>query len=537
MLGRMRRLRMSVALVLAIGCDGALPLPVPAPHTERLTTTAVTLVGEASNSCSHPTAPTAHVWCAFSRPGETQGLAELWVMDLTAAMETPGSAPCDGTSRRCVRLTTRLWTGDPLGSPAHPEIHGFEGETLFIYADSSSVKRDEPYLGAVKVWRPGWRQPRAVSTTTGYVCRGHTAAVAYCLDGVVQVGRNVEFDLLAGPLASDMPPMPKILHLQALGSRGQVMWGAAFSPDGKHLALSSTGANEDLEVLRVVRAAETAFTPPMEIVRGAARWQIARDGKKVYYLKGYNYADRDLGPRGTLMMADFPGGGNETELQQRVGQFLPIGEPTAGADQGLTFLQDHQNGRGVLRLQADRAHPEQALTLESNVDRYFVSSDRRYSYIAKAEPKMGPLGVVARTDGAGGCVLSSRAGSEPYLVTFLPRAPAVLWAEDAVSTFDIEGWVASPDGCAGKKMFSSKLASIFGVGDGVVYAEDDGEFRSMTIRHASLKTGAFPDDGGTLVRAGAGLKMVITEDRYLLYTVSGAVDREGQGLYAYGPLP
>jgi hypothetical protein len=521
-------------LALVVGCDGSLgPPPPPPAHTERLMTGAVTLVGEGSATCSHSTNA---VWCAFSVPGETSGLADLWVLNVSQAMASPGSAPCDGSNRYCLRLTSRLWTGSPLVSPGHPGIHGFEGETLFFYADSSSVKRDDPYLGAVKAWRPGWAGGRAISTTMGYICRGHAQPVAFCVDSVVQLRGNVEFDLLAGALNSSGPPLAKVAHLQALGSKGQIMWSAGFSPDGKHLALSSSTGNQDVEVLRAIPTAATGAMEPAELVRDAARWQIARDGKKVFYLKGYNYAERDIGPRGTLMMADFPTGANPTELQQGVGEFLPIGEGT-GADQGLSFLRDFQNGRAVLQLQPDRTRPDRSLTLESFVDRYFVSPDRRYSYIAKLEPLMPPLGVIAKTNGGGACALSSRPGSTPYLVTFLPAAPVVLWAEDAPTGFDIEGWLANPDTCESKVKFTPHLADIVGVRDGVVFAEDDGDFRSMTIRHARLQNGDLPPDRGTLIRPGAGLKMVVTDDHYVLYTVSAAVDPDAEGLYAYGPLP
>jgi len=58
--------------------------------------------------------PAAHRWCVFTRPGPKPEAAELWVIDVTLA--AAGQIPrCDGAGADCVRLTTTLWTGQPLG--------------------------------------------------------------------------------------------------------------------------------------------------------------------------------------------------------------------------------------------------------------------------------------------------------------------------------------------------------------------------------------------------------------------------------------
>jgi hypothetical protein len=328
-----------------------------------------------------------------------------------------------------------------------------------------------------------------------------------------------------------------VAHLQALGSKGQIMWSAAFSPDGKHLALSSTTASEDVEILRAIPTSATGAMEPVELVRDAARWQIARDGKKVFYLKGYNYAERDAWPARHVDDGGLP---DRRERDGAAAGRRASSSPSAKAPapiKGLSFLRDFQNGRAVLQLQPDRTRPDRSLTLESFVDRYFVSSDRRYSYVAKLEPLMPPLGVVAKTNGGGACALSSRPGSTPYLVTFLPAAPVVLWAEDAppASTSKAgsqprhlrgQGDVLPPTSPTSS---ASATASSF--------AEDDGEFRSMTIRHTPPPRRPAP----RRPRHPHPRRRRPEDGRHRRHATSSTrsphLDHRREGLYAYGPLP
>src|SRR5690349_10559867 len=109
----MRRL---AALLMLFGCDGDLQqhMTTPAPRpasVQRLVPGALGLVGRTTSGCSTGVGLGSDVWCAFYRAGAEAG-TELWVLNVSRAMNS--AVACDGTSPDCLRLTTNLWTGDPL---------------------------------------------------------------------------------------------------------------------------------------------------------------------------------------------------------------------------------------------------------------------------------------------------------------------------------------------------------------------------------------------------------------------------------------
>src|SRR3954469_8804980 len=242
-----------VVVIALLGCDGTLQPPEPPPPPpalHRLVSGPVGLVGRNATGCSSGVARpgmSSDIWCAFYR-SRAQAGTELWALNVTRA--SADVVPCDGTSSDCLRLTTNLWTGDPLFNASHPTIHGFEGDTLIIYADASVSDPNDAYRGALKGWRPGWPAARTLTSPNGYLCHGNaSAAVAHCLDNVEQKDKDYELDLLAGSLAGSAPgPLQTVARIGTLGSKGQIMWGAAFSPDGAYFLYSSPAAGEDTEV-------------------------------------------------------------------------------------------------------------------------------------------------------------------------------------------------------------------------------------------------------------------------------------------------
>jgi hypothetical protein len=521
-------------VMLLLGCDGTLQPPqppAPPPEAHRLVSGTVGLVGRTSTGCSSglasPGVP-ADVWCAFYRPGAQSG-TELWVLNVTRASRTV--VACDGTNPGCLRLTTNLWTGDPLFNASHPGIHGFEGDTLIIYADASVTAADAPYQGAIKGWRPGWSTTRTLTSPTGYLCHGNpSAAVAHCLDSVVQKDKNYELDLLAGSLAGTAPgPLQKVAHIGTLGSKGQIMWGAAFSPDGAWFLYSSPAEGEDTEVLRLQPTTDGGVGPSMEVRRGAGKWQVAPDGKKLYFLDGYNYVD--TAPAGNLTMVDFPALTGATVLQANVGTYAPLG--AAGEpDRGLGFLQDVSKGNGTFRLLRDRTQPAGAVTVESGVNEFMVSPDLRYTFVAKPGVTSGPVSLVVSNEGKGSCVLQD--GRAVYSQAFAPDGAVIYWAQDADNGFDIEGWYAPSDHCDERRRFSANLAYLAPVPGGLVYAEGDPDLQSMTLKFVALQSGALSDDGGAVVWPGIDLALARGGPHYVVFTVSKG---EETGLYSYGPLP
>jgi hypothetical protein len=527
------------AVVLLLACDGSLERPKVAPPPQPaqpailqlLVPGMLGLVGRPATACSSGVAKPGidgDLWCAFYRAG-AQGGTDLWVLNVTKA--TAGAVACDGTSAQCLRLTTNLWTGDPLFSASHPAIHGFDGDTLIIYGDASTMNVSDAYRGAISAWRPGWTAARTLSSPAGYLCRGNAqAAVAHCLDDVVEKDRNYELDLRAGALSPTATmPLATVARIRAQGSKGQVMWGAAFSPDGQWFLYASPADGEDTEVLRLAHATDGAVTSPAEILRGSGRWQLAPDGKKLYFLKDYNYAEGS--PSGTLTMADFPGMTNATELQPKVGSYLPLGE-FGKPDRGVAFLQDIMAGDGTLRLMRDRTQPGQTITVENGVSDFLLSPDLRFSYVSKPDAPEGPTTVVVSNDGQGTCVAD--VGHSLYSTTFSPEGSMLFWAQDSESGATIDGWYAPSDRCGERLQFSSNLAYLNAISGGILFAEVDADQQSMTLKRWSLAGNVLEEAGPTVIREGIDVSLARGGSKYLVMTASRG---DAPGLYSYGPLP
>jgi hypothetical protein len=269
--------------------------------------------------------------------------------------------------------------------------------------------------------------------------------------------------------------------------------------------------------------------PSMEVRRGAGKWQVAPDGKKLYFLDGYNYVD--TAPAGNLTMVDFPALTGATVLQANVGTYAPLGgagEP----DRGLGFLQDVSKGNGTFRLLRDRTQPAGAVTVESGVNEFMVSPDLRYTFVAKPGVTSGPVSLVVSNEGKGSCVLQD--GRAVYSQAFAPDGAVIYWAQDADNGFDIEGWYAPSDRCDERRRFSANLAYLAPVPGGLVYAEGDPDLQSMTLKFVALQSGALSDDGGAVVWPGIDLALARGGPHYVVFTVSKG---EETGLYSYGPLP
>jgi hypothetical protein len=528
-------------LLFLLGCDGSVDAPVAPPSRHLLASGTLQLTGRGDSACSQPPAGSrSDVWCAFTRHEPGADNAEIWAVNISAAARD--GTTCDAPGPGCKRLSSKAWTRMPLSSGAYPAVDEFDGETLFIHdnPDPPGGQPLDPYAGPISAWRPGWAAARVVSTPRGYLCRSSpTAAVAYCLDSVAQVRRNTEFDLLAGPLtAGGTAPLARVAHLSARGTNGQIMWGVTFAPDGEHLAFSGPNADGSAEVLQVIPTGQIGQGAPTPLAMGAARWQLSADGAKVYYLADFNYDDRNGKPAGVLTMIDFPGGSNPRTLQPAVGDFVALGTP-GQPDQGVGFLQDMSGGYGTLRLLRDRAHPDQAATVDTDVEEFQLSADLRYSYVYRPAGQDGPESLVARTDGNGHCPINTRPAALPYLVTFLDSSlgspPMVLFAEDDADGV-AQGWVTDPDGCRDKHHFVSNLAYLRAVRGGVLYGEQDATGWNMTLRHAPIgASGVFPDDGGALLEPAVGTHVAIA-GRSIVFTIMQG-DAEAQGLYVYGPLP
>jgi hypothetical protein len=179
----MASLRAMISLAFVLGCGGAstsprsdgsapadaapdLP-PLPAPTVRLLLPGNARLAGDGATTCSHGQPAAGDVWCAVTidhADGADAGnRTELWVINATRAAGE--SVTCDGSSPHCRRLHSDLWTGGALGGPLFPSDDHFDGDTLIFYAGGISGVPDGVYQGPVWAWRPGWSEPRVISSS------------------------------------------------------------------------------------------------------------------------------------------------------------------------------------------------------------------------------------------------------------------------------------------------------------------------------------------------------------------------------------
>ena len=528
------------ALALLGGCDGGL-VPVEPARTVRVTTGPAALVGSEGTGCSNGQTAggtTPERWCAFYRPTADGMATELWTVNLDRARARGTPLPCDGSSPDCRLLTATLWTGEPVFSPSHPYLHGFEGDTLVFYADSSTTGRDEAFLGPVRGWRPASAAPRVLSGNRGLVCVGQLRSDSVlCVENQATTGAGLEFDLLAGSM-SHAPaggPLPLIERIRPYDARGTLMWQVAFTPGGEHLAFSTRAPAPDMAVerLRIVETANIGAAAPTEVVRDIAHWQFSPDGKRVFFLRGYQYlADRDA--TGTLAVADFPGFTNLQNLAQGVGRFQVHADPQGGLS--ISLFQELADTLGNFRFMPDVSKPDQLVTVASQIEDARVSPDRRFTFFYDFDAQFDTVSVLARNDGSGRCTLNAKTGHVAFGVSFARAGNAVFWGEDSMADpAHNEGWYADPSACEPKTLFTSRVAYLQATNTGAVFGEEEATPLTMRLRHAAVRASDRTLDISDIA-SGASTTVALVDERFVVFTVN-AEDPNAQGVYLHGPLP
>jgi hypothetical protein len=521
--------------------DVAADLPPLPPASLRLWLPGKARLAGGSNACSNGLpAGAADVWCAFTQTiasGDAGARTELWVINGTRAAAGE-NIPCDGTSADCKRLHPDLWTGGALGGPIFPNDDRFEGDTLIFYAGGISTRPEGIYQGPVWAWRPGWAEPRVISSDKGLFCFGHArAAVAYCVENVVQ-GPPIQFDLRAGTLV-DAPQSQ--LPLIASGVRpwngNEIAWHAEFSPDGTQFAISVQEPSTEGEVLHVGPTAELGKKALKEIAYKATYWRISLDGKRIYYLQEFGGTPV---PAGKLVMADFPAGTNAVTLGTGVARYLLLGEPGL-VDRGVGLFQDMQGLRGTFRVIADRDRPSQVVTVAERVVEVYPSPDGRYALHMVPDDQGIERMHLARTDGQGTCVLNADSKHDAFSLHFLERSDLIFWSEiedENAAEPPAVGYVAATAGCGNRQRYAGDVDWVFTVKDriAVLAHAPEGTFH-YTLEHATVGAGASPLSAPTLIRAGTdGYVAPLSDGRStrLLFQVP---EGEAEGVYMYGPLP
>jgi hypothetical protein len=524
-----------VPSLLLLGCEGdhAARAPVPPPAVHVLVPGPARLAGFGEGTaCSHgvPAAGDGHRWCAFYRPApDDPARSELWVADVTRAM-TGAAAPCDGSDPGCLRMTDRLFTEFRFQSYSHPEAHRFEGDTLFFLGtEQPGGKARDRFEGHVWVWRPGWTQPRVLTSDRGVLCRGGGALpAAICVDGVNDVPR--QFDLRAGAVVdrddSVLPVVERItLPDDAFG------WSGFFSPAGDLFAFSSQRAGESAETLRVVATAELGTAASRTVVPNGTAWTLARSGRGLFFIRDPSAN----GQVGALWSADFPSGDNVVELARGVFDFQVIG------DEGVAFRTEIRGAEGVLHVVPDRRVPGQRFVLSADAHAWYPLAASRFAYILRSR-QGEERGFVGDSASGSVCSLESRAGVTVFGASLLPNLGLVSWVEPSAdaSAPDVT-LLGRPDDCGGKRVLGAGISLLQPVGArGLAFGTQDSAAigAPVTMRYiAALDDRPVEDlatvvldgvDAGNVSRAGAA------PDALVLGTAAGGASTPG--LFVFGPL-
>jgi hypothetical protein len=272
---------------------------------------------------------------------------------------------------------------------------------------------------------------------------------------------------------------------------------------------------------------------------GVSRWSISADGTKVYYLAGYNY-DTMGAPAGTMTMMDFPSGLNEKTLAPAVGaiQVLADGE----VDKGIGFFDSVIAGKATYKIMKDRNVPTTTTTVITNIAGVLaLTRDLKYLYFYKEfDMDNGSTtdGYIVKTDGlTPPCTLTSTLESDQFGAPFTRNGNLVFWADNIDQIDGVgEGWVATPEGCAGRKKFSDKMDFWFLHGDdGMVYSDEG------VLDYSALKFMTFP--GGTSVGSPTVVQTQVSRIYAILPNFNGIIftivnsSAEKDGLYSYAKIP
>jgi hypothetical protein len=515
------------------------PAPVTSPGSKLVVPGAITLVGHGPDSCTNaPAAPgesSSDRWCAFGRAAPN-GFYELWLLDVTKA-GAGASIACDGSDAACVRVSSRFFKGKRTGFAGA----GFDGDTLIYGEWPYTGEGDEPYVGVLSAWRPGWATGRALTANTGRFCVGHARApAAYCFENLAGDGSvaDVTIELHAGELAG-AATLPKIDTLllaatsDAPGAPARVQYD--LSPDGGYALWSTRAAANAPETLHAQKL--DSAEAPITVASDVSRWAASPDGRAWYWLAGYDY-DVAGAAAGALQTAPFPDGTGPVTLAASVGEFGALGEKS------LWLRADVSSQLGTLRFLADRDAPAGVTTVDTKVLAVLdATTDGAHFLYAKSyvPVRPGPITTVAVNRTLTDLYVGSPGEAAPCVVSDAPVAlhatlaaagALVLWGRyDATAGEDgVEDGIATSVAKCASQPFASRVAALLPAGaDAFAYTdENDLAFGEATLRYAHVVGDSLAAAAPIQTRAAAVFAPVA---RAVAYTV--ATGTAADGLYVW----
>jgi hypothetical protein len=521
------RARLVAALAASIGlaCGPSKAIPSADVTPVRILDSRAQLVGNGPSACTHQIQASAdgHRWCAFTLEAPGEGLSELWVIDVTAAVNG-AVPPCDGSSGACLRLTSTL----PTRSVAL-----FDGDTLIYHVDPVSGATED-FLGRIFAWRPGWSHGRQISSDRGFTCigQGGSSAAACFDDPGGNPAKRDSAQVRVGYLDIESGDALPAIGRWPLRNDNDTAWEAAFSPDGATFALSSAARIGETQSLWIVATADAGRVAPVVAIDDVAYWKISNDGATMYFVRG-------LPQQADLHVAEFPSGASAKLIEPGILSFTLIGERPA--DQALGFVKDLGETKGEFKLLSERRQPapKSIFTFEDILDGAIVSPDLRYTVWMDFAFR----GVVIRNGDLATCALD--VGDEPpvFEPAFLDHAGLMFWKEiRPAETSRRDAFFAQPDRCRSKTPFARDIDFFVPIGDrGVIFADElDADTGRSVLKHIAVSPNGTSLDPLGAVRVQAGVKSPIVfvggAPLLLVYSAEGA-SADSTGVFVYGPVP
>jgi hypothetical protein len=519
-----------------------LPIAEPGPSADPLPTDGsprrifgpeVILLGDGNSTCStteHPKDFVPLKWCAFGRPGAAAGQVDLWVLDILAANREP--VPCDGTTGFCRRVMQKIWTGSPLGGPAHPFAHSFDGKILTIYGDAPANDK-ALHRGPIYVWNSGLQTPYAVTSDRGLLCHG--GANMYCLDDVTGSPANPDtVELRAGVLRDDTPDLlPSLTRFRPTRADGTAAWRAEFaSPLGQSFFFSSPDPVTDLPVLRWTWAGGEQLVTDV-IVDDIGQWRALPPS--LFFMKR-----TAPGATGTLSGFTTPDHlimpGPSQPLVDGVHSFDII-------DGVLVTDREGPSGRGLdlpvptlpIRL-FDFTQPPELV--------HFASKDGQIMHTVWISFDF--VGEIIRNADLTRCTLATTPASEVFNAGFV-GSDLVQWSEGAgVDQERSDGYFAPRDACRSATRFSTDLHTVLLANErGIIFTEAfDDVTATVTVKFARAvaAAGAVPAHLDTPVVIAEKVDQYVTvvheganRDPFVLFRANAASAPLRPGIYLYQP--
>jgi hypothetical protein len=376
-------------------------------------------IGFTQTTCNHGAGSPARV-CAFGRFGPT-GKGELWVADLNRpAGRACGAESASDPAGGCWLLSDKLVMTPTAGAQGFPGMHRFHGDTLIF---RELPPPPESAAGPLLAWRPGWPAARKLVDRGSSCTASETSDAVACVAGYTVGATGPGFaDLWAGRLGDGTAPLTQIARLMLVTTADRALpslpatYQFGLSPAGDEVLWSARVEDTPTAVSTLFAAKLANPASPQLLAADVRRWRFSRDGRYLFWMRGFLDATDTVVAQGTLERVPYPViAGTAPRGLGQVQDFIDLGGSAAGPEALLLLTST-----GSLELYPDfEPGPPEGRVIDTQVAalRTFSSDLGRVAYaktLAAPGSAWGDL-YVATLDGSAGA--PCWVGTDPDLVS------------------------------------------------------------------------------------------------------------------------